>query len=165
MDDEDEDVFFDLGWNDLYEDEDDLEAEEDFTAEQKKRKRPYKSRRKKSVVQYKDNSGVLMPLPPSMSLWYSLYCQEGCKELTPNFEEKFRRRFRLSYDSYLELLNQMKENSLLPVSVFKRWRPGSYSIGPKGKQPAAPLGLLLLTFLLGTLEEAGPSKIWKKSQP
>lgn len=147
MDDEDEDVFFDLGWNDLYEDEDDLEAEEDFTAEQKKRKRPYQSRSKKAVVQYKNDTGVLLPLPPTMSLWYSLYCQEGCKELTPRFEVKFRRRFRLPYDSYIMLLEQIKEDSLLPVSRFKRWRPGSYSIGPSGKQSAAPLDLLLLTSL------------------
>jgi hypothetical protein len=147
MDDEDEDVFFDLGWNDLYEDEDDLEAEEDFTAEQKKRKRPYRSRSQKAVVQYKNDAGVLLPLPPTMSLWYSLFCQDGCKELTPRFEVKFRRRFRLPYDSYIMLLEQIKEDSLLPVSRFKRWRPGSYSIGPSGKQSAAPLDLLLLTSL------------------
>jgi hypothetical protein len=145
FDDEDELLFDDdIDWSD----EDELEAETDSTTDNRKRKKPYKSRRKKAVVQYRDNNGELKPLPPTMSHWYTHYCQEGCEELhNGKFHLKFRKRFRLPHSCFLDLLEKVKEESMLDDGCFRRWRPGRLVLGPSGKVPPVPIELLLLTSL------------------
>jgi hypothetical protein len=79
-----------------------------------------------------------------MSSWYNLYCAEHCEELTPNFEYKFRRRFRMPYAQYKQLVDLCIIDSMKITGYFTRWRPGR--LGPTG-QPPSPLELLVLTAL------------------
>ncbi|KAG7363431.1 hypothetical protein IV203_026791 [Nitzschia inconspicua] len=57
-------------------------------------------------VHYIDRDGKRQVLPPTMSLWYNLYCRHDADDQTvylSKFHNKFRRRFRMPYDSYKEL--------------------------------------------------------------
>jgi hypothetical protein len=102
-------------------------------------------RRKKGVVLYRDaRDNKLKPLPPTMSSWYNLYCANHCEELTPDFDVKFRRRFRLPYSEYKNLVGLCEEDSMKISGYFTRWRPGK--AGATG-QPVSPLELLVLTAL------------------
>ncbi|KAG7362100.1 DDE superfamily endonuclease [Nitzschia inconspicua] len=64
------------------------------------RRRPFAFRRKKGVIFYRDDKGNLLPMPPTMSSWYKLYCEEDSQETISNFHEKFRRRFRLRHQNF-----------------------------------------------------------------
>lgn len=110
-------------------------------------KGPPKKRRKKGIVWYRSEEGDLKILPPTMSLWYNLYCfdEEQCVETQPNFHAKFRNRFRMPYRQYKELLQLCRDHSSQEKGgYFRRWKPGS--VGGNG-DPAAPLDLLLLAAL------------------
>jgi hypothetical protein len=105
-----------------------------------------RTRRKQGVVRYKDPLTLeIKVLPPTMSLWYHYYCNglEHGLELMPSFHEKFRRRFRLPYSSYLELL-ALCNSEASSGGYMKRWKDGATAAN---KKPAAPLCLLLLCAL------------------
>ncbi|KAG7344279.1 hypothetical protein IV203_029882 [Nitzschia inconspicua] len=128
---------------------DEMSSSSSDEEEQKERprKRPFKHRKSKGVVMFRDDNGELKVLPPTMSLWYNMYCQTGCQERMSGFHSKFRRRFRLPYDQYRELVEMCTADSMKEdgTSLFKRWRPGKKA-ALTGK-PAAPLELLVLTTL------------------
>ncbi|KAG7336915.1 DDE superfamily endonuclease [Nitzschia inconspicua] len=128
---------------------DEMSSSSSDEEEQKERprKRPFKHRKSKGVVMFRDDNGELKVLPPTMSLWYNMYCQTGCQERMSDFHSKFRRRFRLPYDQYRELVEMCTADSMKEdgTSLFKRWRPGKKA-ALTGK-PAAPLELLVLTTL------------------
>ena len=100
------------------------------------------SRASKGIVRYKDPAtGEIKILPPTMSLWYNLYCkgmQHGL-ECQASFLEKFRRRFRLPFPCYLELV-VLCEDEAVANGYMKRWKPGAAAAN---KKPAAPLKLLV----------------------
>jgi DDE superfamily endonuclease len=73
---------------------------------------------------------------PTMSLWYSLYVNNPQID-NPRFLKIFRARFRLPYESFLELVEKMK-----PLPHFQRWQRCDAT-----NVPAAPLPLLLLGAL------------------
>ena len=104
------------------------------------------SRASKGIVRYKDPAtGEIKILPPTMSLWYNLYCkgmQHGL-ECQASFLEKFRRRFRLPFPCYLELV-VLCEDEAVANGYMKRWKPGAAAAN---KKPAAPLKLLVLCAL------------------
>ncbi|KAG7363898.1 hypothetical protein IV203_037100 [Nitzschia inconspicua] len=128
---------------------DEMSSSSSDEEEQKERprKRPFKHRKSKGVVMFRDDDGELKVLPPTMSLWYNMYCQTGCQERMSDFHSKFRRRFRLPYDQYRELVEMCTADSMKEdgTSLFKRWRPGKKA-ALTGK-PAAPLELLVLKTL------------------
>ena len=100
---------------------------------QKKRRLP------KGVVWYTDEEGVRRVLPPTMSLWYNLYV-ESANPSNPRFEKSFRRRFRLPYSNYLELVQWAIDSE----KYFARWKPGKMdAVG----NPCAPINLLVLCAL------------------
>ena len=101
--------------------------------------------RKKEIVLYRDaQDNKLKLLPPTMSSWYNLHCDNHCEELTPDFNVKFGRRFRLSYSEYKKLVGLCEEDSMKISGYFTRWRPGK--IGATG-QLSSPLKVLVLTAI------------------
>jgi len=91
----------------------------------------------KGVVIFIDDDGEKKVLPPSKSLWYNLYCKGNNSDLIlPKFHAKFRRRFRLPYEQFLEIV------AMASVSpILARWHPGNTdAIGA----PCAPIELLVL---------------------
>jgi len=108
--------------------------DDDIQEQVKKRQ----SRKEKGVVFYTDEDGIRRVLPSTMSLWYNSYVRHphlDCKR----FHNKFRRRFRMPYGQYVDLVGMVKESNL-----FDRWREGNRdAVG----NPAAPIELLVLTAL------------------
>lgn len=101
-----------------------------------------KKRRKKGIVFYVDSQGKRKLLPPTMSMWYNLYCRQlDDDERSPftlrRFQTKFRRRFRMPYDSYKQLCTIAATHPL-----FSRWM----STDAFGRS-SAPIELLILTAL------------------
>jgi len=102
------------------------------------RKRKRNRSVQKNKIQYIDEDGKIFTLTPKKTVWYCWYVANG-KHLKPGELAKFRRRFRLPYDQYVELLNELETSD-----HFKRWRKGNTD--RCGKE-ASPLSLLLLGAL------------------
>ena len=113
---------------------------------QSKRKREHRCRVPKGVIRYIDPVNLeVKVLLPTMSSWYNLYCNGVVHgtELLPTFAEKFRRRFRLPYNCYQELLD-ICNCEAAAGGYMTSWRPGNMSaIGT----PCSPMSLLLLCAL------------------
>ena len=103
-------------------------------------------RRAQGVMYQREQNGDICRVSPTQSLWYSLYCcgEENGFSLIPGFAMKFRKRFRMPYGSYLDLVQLCDQDSLEQDGYFRRWRNGKKSYGG---QPCAPLQLLVLTSL------------------
>jgi len=85
-----------------------------------------------------DASGNRVRADPRFSPWYVLYVTPTPGNLRKKkFQVKFRRRFRIPYDNYLELLEDLKQSG-----EFQRW----LSQDAVGK-PSSPLSLMLLGAL------------------
>ena len=69
-------------------------------------------------LQYMNEAGALHPLIPTKSNWYFLYISNP--SLTKSFHVKFRRRFRLPYDKFCELLQEASENNWFRQVDFQR---------------------------------------------
>ena len=110
----------------------------------KKRKKDSPKKRSRGVVLYRDeDDGKLKPMPPTMSSWYNLYCAEHCKELTPNFESKFRTRFSLPYTEFKKLVALCINNSMSDYGEFKRWRPGNQCVNGTASSPICHRGTIV----------------------
>ena len=83
------------------------------------------------------NSSGYDPQNALDSLWYKLYVEETDKERSKKFFQLFRRRFRLLYQSYLDLVAEFRDNDWLP-KYEKRNALGQLGI---------PLGILILGSL------------------
>jgi hypothetical protein len=113
------------------------------TSQKKKKKKKEGRKRSRGVVLYRDEEdGKLKPMPPTLSSWYNLYCAEHCEQLTPNFDSKFRRRFRLPYAEYKKLVALCVEDSIREHGKFCRWRPGNRNVHGLS---SSPIELLVLT--------------------
>ena len=122
------------------------EEQEDTTASSVQKSRSSKSttnkRRKKSCQSlrpyYFDNDGKLKYLLPTETVWYFAYVRhENPIPPQSKLAVKFRRRFRMPYSTYLDLLQQVQA-----AQEFSRWQ-GCSAVGVK----ASPVGLLLLGAL------------------
>jgi hypothetical protein len=91
---------------------------------------------KRLPVMYTDENGEERPCTPTTSMWYGMYyCNP--KIDNPLFLKMFWARFRLPYESFLELVEKMK-----PLPQFQHWQKSDAT-----KTPSAPLSLLLLGAL------------------
>jgi hypothetical protein len=100
---------------------------------------PKKKRAKKQpILEYTDEHGVRKELPPELTNWYLCYVACDLCRTDKRRAEKFRRRFRLPYGKYLELLEKVKADP-----IFKS------HMGTSGKNQtkAKPIELLLLGSL------------------
>ena len=119
----------DLGVSDSSPDDVEEDAGDDDT--------PVKKRRKKRfILARRTEDGELEAISPTESTWYLQYI------ITPQLEDsaflkKFRRRFRLPYSSFLQLVEDAKEGNWFP-----RWM-GKDAAGKK----SSPLELLILGAL------------------
>ena len=85
-----------------------------------------------------DKDGKLFALTPKTSFWYTCYVLNG-DNMNQKSLRKFRNRFRLPYENFLELVNELEESG-----KFDRWKEGS---ADKFGVEASPLSLLLLGAL------------------
>eukprot|EP00544_Gedaniella_sp_CCMP2646_P000597 CAMPEP_0202509166 /NCGR_PEP_ID=MMETSP1361-20130828/52629_1 /ASSEMBLY_ACC=CAM_ASM_000849 /TAXON_ID=210615 /ORGANISM="Staurosira complex sp., Strain CCMP2646" /LENGTH=194 /DNA_ID=CAMNT_0049143371 /DNA_START=188 /DNA_END=769 /DNA_ORIENTATION=- len=94
----------------------------------KKRTRRYKANKLEMV----DASGNTIAADPKVSPWYLLYVNPSLSNLeNKKFHAKFRRRFRLPYENYEELLADLSNSG-----KFKRWQSAD-AVG----RPSSPLAL------------------------
>ena len=66
-----------------------------------------------------DKDGKLFALTPKTSFWYTCYVLNG-DNMDQKSLRKFRNRFRLPYENFLELINKLEESG-----KFDRWKEGS----------------------------------------
>ena len=104
---------FDLnhyGWDS---DSPELEATDDLAKSDPPSRQAKRKRTKRIILARRTEDGTLEAIPPTESLWYLLYVdcpQTGDKR----FADKFRRRFRLPYQSYLELVEDARAKNWFP---------------------------------------------------
>lgn len=93
---------------------------------------PLKKRRKRRpILARRNEDGELEAITPRDSWWHMLYVD--CPMLDDDrFHKKFRRRFRLPYEQYRELVNDAVEGNWFP-----RWM----------KEESSPIDLLILGSL------------------
>jgi hypothetical protein len=107
---------------------------------------PPKRKRKrgpKGVLFFTDETGAQRILPPTLSFWYNQYCSKEVRDRidhSTKWLNKFRRRFRLPYNCYLQLVDM----AISDRDHFLRWKPGNTDA--TGKE-CAPIHLLVLTSL------------------
>ena len=120
-------------------------AEEEDAREREKNKsdaksvasnRSRRSVKKRNTLLYRDTDGTVKPLTWDKSIWYLNYL-ENPRPADPKWNEKFRKRFRMPHESFIEL-GIMAEAS----PKFDRWKKKD-AVG----QRAAPTRLMLLGAL------------------
>jgi len=90
-------------------------------------------RQKRIILARRTEDGELEEIPPTESLWYHAYV--SCPQVgDKRFLDKFRRRFRLPYHSFLQFVEDAKEGEWFP-----RWM-GKDAAG----RDSSPLELLIL---------------------
>ena len=96
-----------------------------------------RKRLKRIILARRTKDGILERIPTTESLWYHMYI--SCPQTgNQSFEDKFRKQFRLPYQSFLELAEDVRSNTW-----FHRWTRSDL-LGDRAK---APLELLLLGSL------------------
>jgi len=115
-------------------------------AKKKKANGPRKKREEYLTVrqQYRDGNGELKDFGPYQTAWYQQYV-ENPRVHQRRFHTKFRRRFRMSFESYQKHLAEVKDSDL-----FCQWSENSKNAA--GRR-ASPIELLVL----GTLRYLGRS--------
>ena len=83
-----------------------------------------------------DEIGEIVPISPQETVWWSLYVENPPLH-NKQFCKKFRRRFRMPYEQYRELCEEVIQDPL-----FKKWR----TVDCTGKR-SSPIELLLLGSL------------------
>ena len=103
-------------------------------------RRAKKSRMRRPKYFIDPSSGVLRKLTPRISLWWVLYIQNPDPNCT-RWSKTFRTRFRLPYQSFLNILSMMVDEDV--DGMFCRW---TQNAGPR-KTVVSPIELLLLGSL------------------
>lgn len=85
---------------------------------------------------YFDENGNRVELLPTQTFWYLVYVRNPPTQ-DPNFQSKFRRRFRLPHEEFPRLVNRLRASGM-----FSRWL-GKDCVG----KPSSPIQLLALGSL------------------
>ena len=127
------------GWPDDDDDDDDADLE----SSHKNAPKPYACRapQRESWPCRRDENGDLVALVPKESLWWSHYIENPPLQ-SSRFHSKFRHRFRLDYNLFLQLLEVVKSETRL----FGKWTKKDAA-----GRDSSPIELLLL----GTLRYIG----------
>ena len=100
---------------------------------------PKKKRAKKQpILEYSDEHGVRKELPLKMTNWYLSFIGCDLCRTDRRKAKNFRRRFRLPYDKYLELLQKVKANTIFESHM---------GTSGKNQTKAKPIELLVLGSL------------------
>jgi hypothetical protein len=108
-----------------------IEAVIDSTSNTRRRRRM-----KRDFMKYRNDNGDLVEYTSTKSNWYVRYVSSPNLE-NPSFHDKFRRRFRMPYRTFLELLELLKEDP-----KFARWQKPD-AVGSM----CSPIELMLLGAL------------------
>ena len=120
--------------HDMLESEDNTDSEEDEQNPSPPTEK--KTRTKRIILARRTEDGELVAIPPTESCWYGQYID--CPQVNDSrFLSKFRARFRLPYDSFVEFVQEAKNEMWFP-----RWM-GCDATG----KPASPVELLILGSL------------------
>jgi hypothetical protein len=111
----------------------DAESESDGLPAVAERKRRSK---KREALRCRTPEGDLIPLTWNLTTWYTNYILSPNLD-SPTFHEKFRRRFRMPYDAFLNLREKCEASGL-----FSRWMKKK-----RRRRECADLGLMLLGAL------------------
>jgi hypothetical protein len=87
---------------------------------------------------YTTPEGERLKMTPMMSTWYNMYVANPDLD-NDRFHFKFRRRFRMPYASYKELVSMANDSEL-----FQRWAVGAKN---SAGNPSSPLSVLILCAL------------------
>jgi hypothetical protein len=116
---------------------DNLERQQQSNNISKKRKREERTCFRIQFNKMRDpNTGEIIIITPKMSAWYQTYVVSPEVDL-PKFINRFRRRFRCSYDNFIKLTELVRNNP-----TFQRW----LNKDAVGREPS-PLELLVLGAL------------------
>lgn len=127
-------------WNDDDE-SNEKDDEQDVNDNQNRKVRTKRSVFRRQINKMRDPiTNTLVEVTPKMSVWYQTYVNNPDFD-NPKFNNRFRRRFRCSYDSHKTLLTL-----ILNEPNFDRWK----HTDAVGREPS-PFELLLL----GTLRYLG----------
>ena len=125
-----------------------LEEANGLTDESLESKRLLKRRRRiKTFID--PNTSLARPITPTLSHWWILYLEDPKVDDT-QWNKQFRNRFRLPYNSFLDLLHQIDELENDPdvTDPFLRWRNNSKEDSSKKKKvKVSPIPLLVLGSL------------------
>ena len=100
--------------------------------------KPKKTRSKKRpILARRTETGELEEIPPTQSMWYILYVGGAANVECKRFQNKFRRRFRMPYATFLELVSDAKAGN---------WFPSWMGCNCAGKQ-SSPIELMILGSL------------------
>jgi hypothetical protein len=72
-------------------------------------------RMKRDFLNYRNLHGEVVPLTWEVSSWYTQYINSPNLE-SPKFHDKFRRRFRMPYATFVEFMDEVKQDP-----IFVRW--------------------------------------------
>ncbi|KAL7544914.1 hypothetical protein ACHAWF_009079 [Thalassiosira exigua] len=95
------------------------------------------SRTKRGVMAVKEPGGERYVLQPKDSLWWKIYVNNEVLKEEQHYQNKFRQRFRLPYQNYLELVEDCKDDD-----HFERWHEKKTT-----GRPPSPIELLVLGSL------------------
>jgi DDE superfamily endonuclease len=106
----------------------------DQKIDNRKKKKTCRAKRTQKALRpyYFDNKGRKVVLRPRQTLWYMMYVMNPALD-SNKFNVKFRRRFRMSYESFKRLLDMA-----IGDEIFQRWR---------GRRDSSPIELLVLGAL------------------
>lgn len=95
------------------------------------------TRRPRCVWGRLNEDGVKVPIRPTESMWYTMYVNNPLIARDKSMYDKFRNRFRLPYNNYLELVDMCRNDYR-----FDKWCGVK-----KNKKKASPIELLVLGAL------------------
>ena len=96
-----------------------------------------KTHQKRGVMARRSEDGEREIIHPEQSSWYTQYVNNAIMEEEKHYQNKFRQRFRLPYQNYLELVEDCKCSS-----IFERWTANN-----KFAPNRTPMELLVLGAL------------------
>jgi hypothetical protein len=96
-----------------------------------------KTRRPRCVWGRLNDDGVKVAMTPEESMWYTMYVNNPLIATDQSMHDKFRQRFRLPYNNYIELVDMCRADYR-----FDRWCGFK-----KNKKKSSPIELLVLGSL------------------
>jgi hypothetical protein len=94
------------------------------------------------MMYVRSSNGTLVPGKPEDIQWYLNYVVAPIEMLNKRHRMKFRKRFRMSIETYHELLKEVKEHH-----IFDTWKEGNTDCAEKKVSPIELLVLGVLRYL------------------